>query len=218
MKKLIYLLVIFSLAYFLFGCGSLKKFQEPKGEGLLVIGGCVVENNGVNDRFEVIKKFIEVGVVGLNTVDGETKCRPYWSETDDEGYYVLHNVPPGKYNLQGIKVWVAGSIQGTISSRLDGESSGYLWHRQDMGKSIIFGAEVFEPVPEGRVYNLNHDVFIIYNNKQVKHESFYSLDNVQFELGEVYNRPNVIEYFRVKYADTGWAKYLNEPYKIKKEG
>ena len=215
MKRITFLAAALTVMYLFAGCGGVGKFAEPIDDGMLIIGSIVAENNGLNDRFESIKEYIEVGVVGLNTVDGETALRPYWAETDADGYYFVCNAPPGKYNIQGIKIWIAGSIQATISSKLEGEGLAFVWHTRDMGSQIVFKAEYFLPEPEGRVYNLNHHSFIIYNNRQVSVRQWYSMDNATLAIGETYNRPNVIEYFRTKFADTGWAPYLNEPYRIK---
>ena len=217
MKKIIYLLAMLTLVYFIAGCGAAAKFQEPTEDGILLIGSIIVENNGINETFETITKFIEVAVMGLNTVEGETKLRGYWAETDADGYYYLCNLPRGKYVLKGLKVWIAGSTQGVISSKLEGEGSPYYWHRRQDGQSIIFEGEYFAPEPEGRVYNLNHWTFSIYPNRTITPRQFYSMDNQKLVLDKTYTRPNVIEYFRTKFAGTGWEPILNEPYRTKGE-
>ncbi len=199
--------VIFGVIFIQCGAGGVS-FKEPEGDNLLIIGSVVVENNEYLDRTESLTDKITVAVVGYNTVDGKQDIRGYWTETDKDGYFALYNMPKGRYALQGIQAYIAGSALATIQSNLEGPGAGYYWLRGS-ALTITFKAAYFPPEPKGRVYNLNHHAFAVYNDRAVKHFEYYSMDNQKVTLNDfVYNRPNCLLYFKEKLAGTGWEPFL----------
>jgi hypothetical protein len=112
------------LIFILFsGCGpnvSQLKMQEPESGKCIVVGAILVENNGVDDFYVAHKSKIIAVVVGKSTINGEESIEGYRIKTDENGYFVLPNVPQGAYVIKGIELSLGFGGQTLITSRWDG--------------------------------------------------------------------------------------------------
>ena len=123
MKKFISALLIFLAIIILSGCGTgatQLKMQEPEEGKCIVVGALLVENNGVDDFYDVMKSEITVILVGKSIINGEESVEGYRIKTDENGYFFLPNVPQGAYVLKGIEVSLGYKGLTLITSRWDG--------------------------------------------------------------------------------------------------
>jgi hypothetical protein len=123
MKKIVIAMLIIWAFIIFSGCGpslSQLKMQEPEAGKCIVTGAILVENNGVDDYYQVIKKSIIVIVVGKSIINGVESIEGYRLKTDENGYFFLPNVPQGAYVVKGIELSLGYGGLRLITSRWDG--------------------------------------------------------------------------------------------------
>lgn len=123
MKKIISGCLIFLIFILYSGCGSSAvqlKMQEPEVGKCIVVGAILVENNGVDDYYQVHKSKITVILVGKSVINGEESIEGYRLKTDENGYFFLPNVPQGAYVVKGLELSIGYGGQTLITSRWDG--------------------------------------------------------------------------------------------------
>ncbi len=212
------LTIIFSLVFLaglLAGCGgSMKTLQEPptSENTILIVGQVLLENNFYNtNQTEVVKDGIQVAIIGEVNKNGKKKIVGYWATTDPNGYFYLADVPPGKYNIKGIKGVVSRGTLVTITNPL--KYSGSVFQIQP-GEIVIFDGKIFPFSPQNRVIDLQHNLFIIDKTSErtgnVNHMAMLALKNVKLVTGEVANEDPVPKYFIQKYPNSPWKPYLEK--------
>ena len=104
MSKFFSIIASLFVLFQMHGCatGSQIIMEEPQPEKSLLVGAILLENNGVEDVFESKTANIRVVVVGKSSIDGREEG--YRVKTDENGYFMIPNVPPGAYVIKGIEV------------------------------------------------------------------------------------------------------------------
>ena len=111
------------------GCGGSATqliMQEPEDGKCVVVGAVLVENNGVDDFYDVVNSDITVVLVGKSILNGEESIEGYRLKTDENGYFFLPNVPQGAYVLKGIEISLGYKGLTLITSRWDGSRQIFL--------------------------------------------------------------------------------------------
>ncbi|GBD92532.1 hypothetical protein BMS3Abin05_00104 [bacterium BMS3Abin05] len=197
------------------GCGgNLKTLNEPPASKntILIIGQVILQNYFYNtDQTEVIKDGIQVAVIGKIEKNGKNKIVGYWATTDKNGYFYLADLPPGQYNLKGIKSVVARGTLITIINPL--KYTGSIFQIQP-GEIVIFDGTYLPYKAQNRVIDLLHNVFTIdktsENTGNVNHRTYLSLKNAKLVTGEMITEPPVPKYFLSKYPANPWKPYLEK--------
>jgi hypothetical protein len=123
MKSFVMGISIFLVVIIFSGCGTgtiQLYMQEPEEGKCIVVGALLVENNGVDDFYDVSKSEITVILVGKSIINGEESIEGYRLKTDENGYFFLPNVPQGAYVMKGIEVSLGYKGLTLITSRWDG--------------------------------------------------------------------------------------------------
>jgi len=203
------------VALILAGCAAetrLTGFTEPTSEqNFIVIGNVLVESRYFEERPEVYRSNIEVAIVGQTEVEGKKKLQGYWTTTDEEGYFSLTDVPPGKYALKGIRLTTNQGTLLTITNKLRYAGSTYVIDRKE---TVIFDAQYFPIEPRGRMVDLGYNVFTLdqmsRSTGRVDHISLPRLVNRKLITGEVLNLGPVAEYFIQKHPESAWVEVLKQ--------
>jgi hypothetical protein len=123
MKSFVIAMLISLAVITISGCTptvSQLKMQEPEVGKSIVVGAVLVENNGVDDFYDVSKSDITVILVGKSIINGEESIEGYRIRTDENGYFFLPNVPQGAYVLKGIEISLGYKGVTLITSRWEG--------------------------------------------------------------------------------------------------
>ncbi|MGQ9560646.1 MAG: hypothetical protein ACUVWA_09045 [Candidatus Oleimicrobiaceae bacterium] len=185
---------------------------EPTSENsVLVVGAVFVVNNYYNERFEIYRPSIEVAIMAKVSQDGKEQIKGYWTQTDENGYFALANVPPGQYALKGIRFTLSTGDLLTISNPLRFSGSTYML--QPSSKTIIlFDGDYFAFEPKGRVVNMLTNRFTIDRatdrTRHVEHEAASEVPEFRSPTGQVLSFPKPPEYFTQKYPQSGWVAAL----------
>jgi hypothetical protein len=206
-KNLILILIILILVN---GCAQrFKGFAEPESEkSMLVVGRLIVEDNGYTERPNVYKDGLQIAIYG-ECNDGSEIGE--WVRTDENGYYVLANVPMGEYVIKAVRLTVGNGQLTTIENRLSFSDEPYLITNREF---FIFDGDYFPFEPVGRVQSLKHHVFMLdvvnRNILMVRNAAMHKLKDVQLHNGEVLNAPPVENYFIEKHPNSKWNTLLSE--------
>jgi hypothetical protein len=207
-KRKVVLLVLITL-YFIACAASYQGFREPTSDQtMVVVGRVLVQDIGYTDRPELYKKDIRVGIYG-RAENGDDIGE--WLTTDENGYYVLTDVPKGEYVLKAIQLTVGTGQLLTIENRLSYADDSYFITSRDF---IAFNASYFPFEPVGRVQSLKHTIFTLdlpnRNVTTVKFAMLNTLDNITVYGGEVLNEGPVERYFIEKYPTSNWKEPLEQ--------
>jgi len=193
---------------FISGCAQhFKGFAEPETENsMLVVGRVIVEDKGYTEKLEVYKKDLRIAIYGVEDDGDETGV---WVTTDENGYFVLANVPKGEYAIKAVRLTVGAGQLLTIENRLSFGNDPYLITNREF---FIFDGGYFPFEPFGRIQSLKHHIFTLDQSNRnilmVRNTSMYSLKDYMLHNGEVLNAGPVEKYFINKHPDSGWNKYL----------
>lgn len=206
-KKVIMILAVLVL---ISGCAeTYKGFTEPTSENsMLVVGQVIVEDKGYTEKPEVYKENLRIAIYGRGEDASETGV---WATTDENGYFVLANVPMGEYVIKAVQLTVGAGQLLIIENQLSFSDDPYLITNREF---FIFDSEYFPFEPAGRIQSLKHHIFTLdQSNKNilmVRNTALYTLKNYELYNGEVLNAEPVEKYFIKKYPNSGWNKYLEE--------
>ncbi len=193
------LIVLLSMLY---ACstGSHLEMETPQEGQSVVIGAVLVENNGINDNYMPVRSGITVVITG-NTDEG---VEGYRVKTNSDGYFILQNVPPGKYILKGIEVDVGFGNIVYVTSAIRADGVHYVRARQDRVLYTVQNWPDF--LPEGeRLVNMDINYFLLDRSGRVVHHTHKTLQNSSLNLsGESYTMDNPELYFSQKYPESQW--------------
>ncbi|MDZ7270156.1 MAG: hypothetical protein ONB17_00935 [candidate division KSB1 bacterium] len=202
-----------ALAALALQCGTAYQgLVEPSSDNtVLIVGAAFVVNNYYNERFEVYRPSIEVAIMGKVIEGGKEQIKGYWTQTDENGYFALANVPPGRYALKGIRFTLSTGDLLTISNPLRFSGSTYML--QPSSKTIIlFDGDYFAFEPKGRVVNMLTNRFIIDRatdrTRHVEHEASAEVPEFRSPTGQVISFPKPPEYFINKHPQSAWVPAL----------
>jgi|GEM_PF-1068453 hypothetical protein len=203
-----------ALTILLAGCAAQTHrpavFSEPTSENsFIVIGNVLVESRYFEERPEVYRSNIEVAILGQIESGGKRKLTGYWTMTDPEGYFVLTDVPPGKYAIKGIRFTTNQGTLLTITNALRYAGSTYVIDRQE---TVIFDGSYFPIEPKGRVVNLGYNIFTLdqmsRSTGRVDHISVPRLVDRRLVTGEILSLGDVESYVIAQHPQSAWVEEL----------
>ena len=150
---------------------------------------------------------------------GKTKLKSVWGRTDSQGYFILPNMPAGRYAISDVwqekmpdDIWLA-SDPGDLDTPWHYISFNY--YPPLPGLSI---PQQWPEIHEGGIINFKYLIITIDESMplQVMDSQFdrirayerSSLVGDSFLSGRVYNRPSIPAYLLDKYPESEWAPYL----------
>ncbi len=201
--------ILVGLAWWL-GCAAPTIIiEEPVGDAFLVIGAVIVEDDYYTKFPGVVKQDIEVAILAEIEENGVTKTTGYWAKTDENGYFYLLNVPPGKYALAGVRLFLSDQKPLVIANPLTDENSIYQIKPED---HLGFIGNYFDILPRGKVVNLQTNYLSVdaesrtyYDVKYLRRKAFSGLRLVD---GRQLDLMPAEKYFLYQFAGTGWIEML----------
>ena len=175
--------------------------EEPRPGQSLLVGAVLLENDGIEEVYEAKTANIVVVLVGKSTRDGKETTESYRVKTDEAGYFMLPNVPPGAYVLKGIEVDLGYETRLFLTSRWEGNQQIYYPGEGRIDHTVrIWPEEV-----NTRVIDLRICYFRIDAALRTLHKRFPRLQNTALTLRDkTYTMENPQEYFRAKYPGSAW--------------
>ncbi len=187
------------------GGGYSTSLTDPAGEdAILIIGSSTVEV--IRGMQEAYTSGQEISIMADQEVDGEyvRKAITIWAE--DDGYFCVENLPPGRYTLKGIRM--IGNRGGDFTIWNELRMPNERWMAASANYRYTFTGEYFQTSPRLNVYNFQHNVFSLTGGGTVVHYKMAKMDNDKFHLSTTYTRDYVENYFINKYPDSGWVPIL----------
>lgn len=217
MFKKLFSITGIGLFFVLLNCaGRITTLTEPTSDdGFVLIGSVIFQNNYfISDEAEVYRHGIDVAIVGEIEEGGKKKITGHWASTDKNGYFVLSNVPPGKYAIKAVRLTMGVQSLVTVSNTLRYSGSDFTIQTSE---NVIFEANYFGIKPKGRVVNLKHHIFMVdhstKSNRQVVHYENDTITEAKLLDGKVLKCGPVEEYFIEKYPTSAWVAIFKEAIK-----
>ena len=204
-RYLLFTLIIVIVAFSLQCGGARYVLTGRQGDGILVVGGVLVENLTLTSlgRFETIEQGVEIVIVGKSDADG--KVTGYEVVSDANGYFFLENVPKGSYVIKGIRAFLEDQSTVRIMSDWDSAKSPVYYQLVRSEDRINFIVEEFPNKMEmtSNILNMNISYFGI-EQGSVTHRVFPKIDNRKLYTEKVHNRVNPFDYYKSKFPDVDW--------------
>ena len=204
-RYLLFTLVIV-IAAFSLQCGGAKSaLTGRQGDGILVVGGILVENLTLTSlgRYETMESGVEIVIVGKSDADGEVTG--YEVVSDKKGYFFLENVPKGSYIIKGLRVFLEDQSTVRFMSDWDSALSPTYYQLVRPEDTINFIVEKYPKKMEmtSNILNMNIVYFGI-EPGSVAHNVFPKIDNRKLHTEKVHNRVNPFDYYKSKFPDVDW--------------
>lgn len=194
------LLVLMSCA----GTQMSRQFvlEDPQPGMSAVVGAVLIENMGLDDYYRPIKRYINVVIVGRSTVNGEEKTQGYRIYTDENGYFMLQNVPPGSYVVKGCEFTIG--ISTTMRITAEWEANRRVDRISDQELNYIVRSWPTES--DAKVINKDIHYYLVDRTPRLAASNvFPSLNNQSLSLNEyTYTMKSPVDYFKEKFPDSGW--------------
>jgi len=203
MKKINCTLIL-SFCIILIGCTGSKEFvrEKPQEEKCLLVGAVLIENNGVDDKYEAVMKNITLVIVGKFMENGEEKAEGYKVKTDENGYFLLQNVPAGSYVLKGFEVDLGFGTRLYVTSRWDGNRQIYFPGASNV---IDYMVRVWPEPHTERIIDMEINYFMIDRASRISTNRFNVLNDKPGVLPDSkYSMKNPEDYFKKKYPKWEW--------------
>ncbi len=196
------------LIVFLFSCSStIPEFNPPVENKCLLIGSVILDILGYRDINATIQANIEVAIIG-NVIDGGQEKRVgFWVETDENGYFYLENVPPGKYALKGIRARSMDLNELTIVNELTDPQRNYF--EIYFSDNIPMTGNLFDVSSKNRIVNFQNNLFSLHRNGIVEFKRLARVRDYKLSAGDIINLPPVPSYFLEKFPASGWSTFLD---------
>lgn len=201
------------LFLFVISCAQSKKMIEfPADENsFLVVGSIVVEDDFFTSLSGVHLKDIEVAILAEITEDGNPKTTGFWTKTDENGYFHLMNVPPGKYALTGLRLILSDQSVLVISNPCTAETDVFKIAFND---HIGFIGNYFDIFPNNRVVNLQANYFSLDADSRTYYDVKYfrrnAITGLRMVNGTRLVQISPVRYFMNQFAASAWADLLRE--------
>lgn len=201
------LVVLIAAVGLLINCASTSQMlPDPTESGNLIIGSLIFEINGYRDNVAVIRRNIEVAIIGQVVVNGQVKNFSQWTTTDDNGYFYIANVPEGQFAIKGFRTHLIGLGDLMIARELIDPMRNYFELKS--ADVLAMTGQLFDVSTNQRIINFKHNIVRLHRNGLVDHQQQHRLDQVKLVTGELVNAPPVASYFIDKNASSGWSNYL----------
>jgi hypothetical protein len=203
MKKRFIIILMLVSVLFILSCSSSKELvlEQPQEGKCLLIGAMLVENNGVEGKYEAINKNITVVIAGKYEENGEEITEGYRVKTDENGYFVLQNVPAGAYAVKGFEVDVGFDTRLYITSRWDGNVQVFY----SINTIIDYTVRIWPEPHTDKLINMQINYFAVDQAQRVTHNRFNQLkDRTGVLPDRSYTMADPVSYFKNKYPDWGW--------------
>lgn len=188
---------------------GMQTLKAPTGDqSYLIVGSILFQNNYLSYKAEVCRAGIEVAILGMVEENGVVKMKGHWTMTDQNGYFFLADVPPGKYALKGVRLTLSDGNRLVVYSPL--RYPGDLGFLLQETEGIVFEGDHFPLKPRGRIMNLEHNYFTIDRTLKIGHTSRQSVQDLELVTGERIDLPRVQDYFIETYPDSEWIPLLKE--------
>ena len=200
MKKIYGSLAVVLLIVGCAGKGQLV-LQPPQPDKSLVMGAVLVENLGLEEVYESRTAKITVVLVGKWEEGGTEKIEGYRCRTDEQGYFMLQNVPRGIYIIKGIEVDLGFSIHMILNSRWEGNTQIF-----EPGGTMIDHIVRFWPaMTPARTLDLGIRYFRFDFSGRIHDQTFTQLRDSRLGLPDKrYNMLPPARYFAQKYPEWAW--------------
>lgn len=174
---------------------------EPEEGKSIVVGGIILENQGIDNKYEMLTSYVTAIVVGKSVQGEEEVVTGYRVVTDDKGYFAIQNVPPGSYVLKGIEGYVGKSSKVLISSEwLRNKQAYYL--EEIMIDNVV---RYWPPENLNKVIDLGIYYFLVNDIGNVAFQKFLTIENQPLGWSKrIFNMSAPNEYFRRSYMESRW--------------
>ncbi len=207
MKQLRYFFIFMVIGVLIGSCGTTRMgreftLEEPQPEMSAVVGAVIIENAGYDDYYRPIRRGIQVVVVGKSMQDGKEVREGYRVFTDENGYFMLQNVPPGAYIVKGVEFTIG--VGQTMRVAAEWEAGRQIFRITDRELNYIVREWPLEQ--ESKVINTSIHYFLIDRAPRVMAaQTFESVNDRSLALDQyTYTMQNPVDYFKEKYPDSGW--------------
>jgi len=211
MKIRIGLLLLMTLV--LFRCDSgLQVMHEPSGnDSFLIIGAVALEDKYYSQYGGVHIKDIEVAILSETVIKDDLKISGAWTRTDENGFFCLSNVAPGRYEITGIRLYLSNGELLVLSNPLTSGSTEFMIQSSD---HVPFLGQYFPTEPEGRIVNLKNNLFIVDQESQIYLNVKLLRQNTivrrKMVDGSYLDMVPVADLFRDKYPTSRWIELLDQ--------
>ena len=198
-----YYYLIFAASVILNACTASQQFvaEKPQEGKSLLVGGVLLENNGIEGKYETLYSKITLVIVGKSIEAGEEVYQGYRVKTDENGYFLLQNVPPGAYVIKGFEADVGFETRLFISSRWDGNLQVYYY----TGTPIDHTVRVWPEMSNEKIIDLKITYFMVDQAMRVANDNFkLLLDKPGTIPGSIYSMKNPVKYYAEKYPQWEW--------------
>jgi len=203
MKKVLLVSGILMLVCVIKSCTPARPFvlEDPLPDKSLLVGAILVENTGLEEVYEAKKANIVVIIVGKTIQDGKEVTQGYRVKTNQDGYYLISNVPPGSYVIKGIELDLGFETHMLIGSYWDGDVQVYRPEQLMIDHTV----QIWPAVSGGRIINLNIRYFRIDAAERIGYDSFKKIESAAVSLPQIqHTMTNPVEYFKTQYPATVW--------------
>jgi len=175
--------------------------HDPQAEKSLLVGAILVENVGLEDVYEAKKANIVVIVVGNSLQDGHETSQGYRVKTNQDGYYMIPNVPQGSYVIKGIELDLGYETHMLIGSYWEGTIQKYIPETLMIDYTVPAWPA---PINE-RIINMNIRYFKIDAAKRIAFDTFKRLESASVSLPQIrHTMPNPLQYFKTQFPASPW--------------
>jgi hypothetical protein len=205
MKKVLFVSGVLLSVYFIKSCTPSRTLimEEPLPDKSLLVGAILVENTGLEEVNEAKKAGIVVIVVGKSIQDGKEVTQGYRVKTNQDGYYLIPNVPTGSYVIKGIELDLGYATHLLIGSYWDGDVQVY----RPEQLMIDYTVQVWPAVLNGQIISLNIRYFRIDAALRIGYDSFKKIENASISLPQIqHTMTNPRDYFKIQYPLSAWFK------------
>jgi hypothetical protein len=205
MKKIFLISAVIVSAVVFTTCSPAGSFilEEPLADKSLLVGAILVENTGLEDVYEAKKAGIVVIIVGRSVQDGKEIKQGYRLKTNQDGYFLLPNVPPGSYVIKGIELDLGYETHMLVSSYWDDNIQVY----RPEPLMIDYTVQKWPAESRERIINLNIRYFRIDAARRIGYDSFKKIESAPVSLPQIrHTMINPLDYFKMQYPASGWFK------------
>ncbi len=195
----------FLLMFLFTSCAATGRYvlEEPQPEKSLLVGAVLIENEGVGDLYEARKSNILVKIVGKYEEEGEEVTEVYRTRTDNNGYYMVQNVPPGSYVVKGLETFLVPNEKTIVTAIWEGPTKFY--HFTD--REFDYAVRRWPPPADEKILDMGilHLEVGTGERGHIVHRVFNSLQNEGLALpGVRYTMPNPVDYYQERFPEWGW--------------